>query len=750
MVARKMKLTNDIKVNAIESPEFSYGQIFAILLHHRLLFIGVLSIVVAYFLASTLRKPSTYMSSMQLLIEPNYPSSLDNLIETTGSSTQSQQDYATQLNLMRSDLFIDRLIKNLTSKYPNTSSNEIQSSLTIEKVFEGKDPTKIIKVTFVGNSSEKTKTVLTYLQELYQNYNRNQQTLKLTEGLRFIDGQLEVSRKSISNIQNRIENYRKRNSIFDPLQQVTVVNNALNQVEQDIRIVQTQRKETEARYNALEQRLNISPKNRLNILRLSQSEFYQKQIASIKETEQELARQRSIVTDNNPIIKNLTERRQKQINLLKNGAEQILGSSISGITNSSNTLLQSGQLSAVDINVVTNLNELRAELVSLNTRERKLLTSKQQLRTQLNQFPSLIAEYQRLQPEVELGQSVLKKLLEQRQEISSRLSRGGFTWQVVEPPLEGNKIGPDHKKDILLGIVVGIFLASGAVFLLEMLNKHNFLHQDIKLDPPLSIVPILGYLPEITLTTSLNHPLHEEYSNELVFLQRLDSPELRNAVDLIYRNIQLYNSENLIKSIIITSPFSGEGKTTLTLALALRMARSNLRVLIVDTDFGHSNFLDFAEIKDSQKLSDLLVNKILEPAPEELSLFDSKFDIISPGILSKESSQYRFLGSKRMKQLVKTFSSNYDLVLLDTSSIPNISYVSQLSKFCDASILISRLDKLGQSQLNNSIINIKKSNILGLVDNKLSQSSLIFNEKNKNCLNKNQSIIVPYFVSHHG
>jgi polysaccharide biosynthesis transport protein len=744
-----MKVTNDIKVSATDPPEFNYGQILAIFLRHRLLFIGVLLIVIACFVAITLRKPATYMSSMQLLIEPNYPSSLDTLMETTGSSsTQSQQDYATQLNLMRSNLFIDRLLKSLNSEYPHISSNEIQSSLTIEKVFEGKDPTKIIKVTFTGDSPQKTKRVLTYLQALYQNYNRNQQTLKLTEGLRFIDGQLEISRRSISQIQSKIENYRKRNNTFDPSQQATVVNNALNQVEQDIRTVQTQRKETEARYNTLEQRLNISPNNRLNILRLSQSEFYQKQLASVKETEQELARQRSIVTDDNPIIKNLIERRQKQITLLKNGAEQILGSSITGITNSSSNLVQSGQLSEIDISAVNSLNELRATLVSLNAREKKLLTSKQQLRTQLNQFPSLIAEYQRLQPEVELGQSVLKKLLEQRQEISSRLSRGGFTWQVVELPLEGNKIGPDHKKDILLGIVVGIFLASGAVFLLEMLNKHNLSDQEIRLDSQLPIVPLLGYLPEVVLTASSSLPFREGYSNEIAFLQRLDSPEFRNAVDLIYRNIQLYNSENLIKSIIITSPFPGEGKTTLTLALALRMTRSNLRVLIVDTDFEHSDFLDFAETINSQKLTDLLSNKMLEPAPAELSLFGSRIDVIPSGILSKESSHSNFLKSNRMQKLIKIFSSNYDLILLDTSSAPNTSAASQLSKFCDTSILISRLDKFNQSQLSNSIMDIKELNVLGLVDNKSSQSSFVFDER-KNNLNRNQSILMPNVISHY-
>jgi polysaccharide biosynthesis transport protein len=735
----KMKATNDTKIDITETPEFGYGQIFAILLRHRLMFIGVLLVVVAYFVAITLRKPSTYMSSMQLLIEPNYPSSLDTLIETTGSSsTQSQQDYATQINLMRSNLFTDRLLKSLNSEYPNISSDEIQSSLIIEKVLEGKDPTKIIKVTFTGDSPKKTQRVLTYLQALYQNYNRNQQTLKLTEGLRFIDNQLEVSRKNISQIQNKIENYRRKNSIFDPLQQVTVVNNALNQVDQDIRAIQTQHREIQARYNTLEQHLNVSPKNREDISRLSKSVFYQKQVASIKETEQELAKQQIVATDDNPMVKDLIERRQKQIDLLKRGAEQIIGSSGTGISDSDNSLIRSGQLSETDINVVNSLNEYRVTLVSLNAREKKLLTLKQQLRAQLNQFPSLIAEYQRLQPEVELGQSVLKKLLEQRQEISSRLSRGGFTWQVVVPPLLGSQVGPDRKKDIFLGIVVGLFLAGASVFLLEMLNKNNLFPQLTKNEAEIPILPLLGFLPATINKTSLKNVLHEEYSAESSFLQSLTNLEFRSAVDLIYRNIQLYNSSNLIRSIIITSPFPAEGKTTLALGLALRIARSDLRVLIIDTDFEGSDFFD---IKNSQKLSTLLLNESLEPLPEQLSLFGFKIDILPSGILPEKAGYSELLSSDRMQKLIKVFSSNYDFVLIDTSSDQNITSISQLSKFCDASILISKLEKLEKSELHRAIINIKNSKILGMVDNKLDELCLEFSEDRKEIFN-NKPILI--------
>jgi polysaccharide biosynthesis transport protein len=746
----KMKVANDFKENTAEAPEFSYGQILTIFLRHRLLFIGVLIAVLGCFVAMTLRKPATYMSSMQLLIEPN-SSAQDPLAETPGSSSgQSQQDYATQLNLMRSNLFIDRLLKNLHSEYPNISSNEIQSSLTIEKVLEGKDPTKIIKVTFISDSSRKTLRVLTYLQALYQNYNRNQQVLKLTEGLRFIDNQLEVSRRKMFLIQNKIENYRKKNGLFDPLQQVVVVNSSLNQVEQEIRTVQTQRREMQARDNALKQQLNVSPKIRMNALRLSQSVLYQKQLASIKETEQELSKQRVVATDDNPIVKNLIERRQRQINLLKNGAEQILGSSdTGGISNSDSDLLSNGQLSTIDQNIVNNLSEIRATLESLDAREKKQLAIKQQLRRQLDQFPSLIAGYQRLQPEAELEQSVLKKLLEQRQDISSRLSRGGFTWQVVEPPLEGNQIGPDHKKDILLGVVVGVFLASGAVFLLETVNKNNQSYQETNLDP---ILPILGFLPAVNLfepsKSSEKYSIYTEGSIGSTLLQKLENPEFRDAVDLIYRNVQLYNSHNLIKSLMITSPLPGEGKTTLVLGLALRMARSGLRVLVIDTDFDQLSFQNYFEVKNRQGLSNLLLDKSSEPIPEPVSLLDLNIDIVPSGFLPKSSSSIDLLTSNRMKELIRVFTSHYDFVLLDTSSALNATHPFQ---FCDASILISQLSRLNPFELYKSILS-KDLKVLGLVENKFLNRSLLPPNENENNLleEETQSILMSHSTEYCG
>jgi polysaccharide biosynthesis transport protein len=744
----------DKKPNEQKNPELGYGHILAIFLQHKLLFLGILIAVLAASIVMTLRKAPTYQSSMQLLVEPNYPGGQDPLTKSGESSSERpSQDYATQINLMKSNLFIEKLVKNLKSDYADISADEIRGSFALEKVVEGKDPTKILKATFTGNSPVKTQKALNSLQEIYQNYNQKQQNLRLIEGLRFVNSQLQIARSDLTQTQIKIEGFRKRNNLINPTQQVDFLITNLNSIDQELRTTQTQYSETQARYAALQNQLNISPQNSLVAARLSQSARYQKQLDSIKETEQELAKQRSIVTDNNPIIENLLDQRQKQIELLRKETTQVLGSSAAKLNTSGDKLLSNGQLSPIDLNVVNSLAELRVNLDGLNARQTKLIATKQDLRKQLNRFPILIAEYDRLLPEVELGQAVIKKLLEQRQDLSSRLSRGGFTWQLVEPPLIGQQIGPNHRQDILLGLVVGVFLASGAVFMAEAFRKTEYSLKDAK---PKYTLPLLGSLPVITFS-DLNKSLEVKHFQNSKFatsslIQSLDISKFRDAIDSIFKNIQLYNAHAQLKSLAITSAFAGEGKTIFTLGLALSIARSNLRVLVIDADLRYSSLQKHLSLENSQGLITLLADKSLLPSPVQTTIFGLNIDILTSGSDSTSSNFTELMNLNRMEELISMFTSHYDLVLFDTSPVSSMTGTVEISSLCDGTLLILQPDRLGESELSQVIDSFKSTTLLGIVQNEYSgtnPTSTLGEEKNGNQLSREfQSEAIPKTVNY--
>ncbi len=697
--------------------DIGYGQILAILLRRRFLFLGVLASVVAVASVATLFKSPTYLSSMQLLVEPNYQGEKDAAEQSAFSGSEpSQTDYATQINLMRSYQFIKKAVERLQPEYPELTPGEVQSSFTLTQVVEDKVNTKIFEATYTTDDPVKAQKVLSTLQDIYQDYNLEQQNLRLTRGVSLINSQLQTALENVTKTQQQLEEFRKDRNLIDPNQQATALTSALNQVEQEQRDTLTQYQDTQARFNTLQQQLNLSPQSALVASRLSQSPRYQTLLNELQKTDLELGQQRVTFTDADPRIEDLVDQRQSQLALLRKEVAQVLGDMPSNIDASEENLLSEGQLSGVDLNLVSAMVEAQVNLASLSAREKSLLTSRQQLRNQLNQFPSLIAEYDRLQPEVEIGRTVVEKLLAQQQETSAELSKGGFNWQVVEAPLLGFQTGPDRKQDLLLGVVAGIFLGGVAAFAREAIDGVVHTSDELKQQVALPLLGIVPELPSNELDKSfISLPFRKVETTILPVAQSLNWLPFRDAVDLIYKNIQLLNPNSPLKSLTITSAVAGEGKTTLILGLALSAARANQRVLVIDADLRRPALHEHLNLPNEQGLSRILTDRSVSLKPIRVPLSGLRIDVITAG--TESSDPVKLLSSQRMKDLVAMFTSRYDLVLLDTPPILGMVDAVQVASLCSGSILVGRLDRVTQADLTQAVDRLSKLNLLGIVAN---------------------------------
>lgn len=697
--------------------DIGYGQILAILLRRRFLFLGVLASVVAAASVATLFKSPTYLSSMQLLVEPNYQGEKDAAKQSAFSGSEpSQTDYATQINLMRSYQFIKKAVETLQPEYPELTPGEVQSSFTLTQVVEDKVNTKIFEATYTADDPVKAQKVLSTLQDIYQAYNLEQQNLRLTRGVSLINSQLQTALENVTKTQQQLEEFRKDRNLIDPNQQATALTSALNQVEQEQRDTLTQYQDTQARFNTLQQQLNLSPQSALVASRLSQSPRYQTLLNELQKTDLALGQQRVTFTDADPRIQDLIDQRQSQLALLRKEVAQVLGNMPSNIDASGENLLSEGQLSAVDLNLVSAMVEAQVNLASLSARESSLLASRQQLRNQLNQFPSLIAEYDRLQPEVEIGRTVVEKLLAQQQETSAELSKGGFNWQVVEAPLLGLQTGPNRQQDLLLGIVAGIFLGGVAAFAREAIDGVVHTSDELKQQVALPLLGIVPELPSHELDKSfISLPFRKVETTILPVAQSLNWLPFRDAVDLIYKNIQLLNPNSPLKSLTVTSAVVGEGKTTLILGLALSAARANQRVLVIDADLRRPSLHEHLNLPNEQGLSRILTDRSVSLKPIRVPLSGLRIDVITAG--TESSDPVKLLSSQRMKDLVAMFTSRYDLVLLDTPPILGMVDAVQVASLCSGSILVGRLDRVTQADLTQAVERLSKLNLLGIIAN---------------------------------
>lgn len=706
-------------INMEFDTDLGYGQLFDTLKRRKFLVLGTLLGTLAISFAVTLREQPSYQSSMQLLVEPNYqntPARADQ--STSPAELTNEEDYATQLTLMRSQQFIRTAVEQLRPQYPKISPESISTGLILTQVNEQDVQTKIFEVSYTSDDPIKTLQVLEALKQTYQQYNLDQQRLRLTRGLTSIDEQLETIERDLSESQSGLEKFRRQYNLIDPQKQADTVSERLNQVVQEHQETIAEQQAAQAQFDTLQQQLSQSPQDALIAARLSNSPRFQGLLNELQKTELQLADGRATFTDEAPEIQFLLENRQAQVNLLQQEVGRVLGQTSDSTQVSSESLLETGQQGATDLALVSKFADAQALIASLQARSQSLTKTEQLLRSELNRFPGLIAEYDRLQPEINLQRTVQQQLLAERQKLSSELLRGGFNWQVVEFPTKpGEKVGPQLKRNLLLGGVVGLFLGGVLAFVREMTDEVVYTADDLKrqVTPPL-----LGILPELQEQQSLSASL-------LPMFQW--SPSWESLVS-VYKNIQLLTSEVPLRSLVVTSAVAGEGKSTLVLGLALSAARLHQRVLVIDADLRVPSLHHNLALSNEEGLSTLLGDNTAKVLPVRFSFLNTNIDVLTAGPPAEDALQ--LLSSQQMRELMATFESDYDLILLDAPPVLGFVDTVLVSSLCSGTILIGRLGQVTQTEFSQVIAALDQLNVVGIVANASHPASTISYIKNMN------------------
>ncbi len=372
-------------------------------------------------------------------------------------------------------------------------------------------------------------------------------------------------------------------------------------------------------------------------------------------------------------------------------------------------------LSPTDFELISQLLETT---VTLNGLEARLTTLEQQeatLRQEINRYPNLIAEYDRLQPAVEIERNTLEQLLQQREQLSSELARGGFVWEVVESPQPGQKIGPSPLQPLALGVVSGLFLGAALAFIREAMDKRVRTSEDLKRQVPL---PLLGLLPTQPTPQNVGVPLpqsaglHPELADSEL-LRTVLSPAFRDSLDLIANNLQLRSDRRPPQAIAITSGLPGEGKTTLSLGLAFSLARMNQRVLIIDADLRRSGIQAGLGIAMEAGLTTLLSGECRKCRPHRLDFGSNPVDVLPAGPVPPDP--ITLLSSPKFATLLQQCKEHYDLILVDTPPILGMADAIKIGDACDGTVLVTQLARITQPKLTEVLAILAPIHMLGVV-----------------------------------
>lgn len=692
-------------------------QIRATLWRRRLLIAGVSgTIIVASGVMAWIAKP-TYQSSMQLFVSSSlYQQSHSGQEKTEPDFTDSnlQVDYTAQLQLMTSAKLLQRAVDELKTEYPDLTIDSIRgkpgqtSPLVVQQIQSGtgsnKQPSQVFTISFTGKDAVKVQRVLQTLKQVYLDYNIEEQKQRLAKGLTFINEQLPKVQQQVVQSEAALEQFRRQHSLLDPDIQSKNLLDTLAGVGQERRKLQADLRQLQAEIGSNQKNLAQSPQQALLASRLSQSSRYQSLLNEVQKTELTLEDKQSVFRKDTPQVQQLAERRQRQIELLQQEAGRVLGKEAIAIAQVENFPLQNGQLSAIDLKLVEHLVEAQTNMTGVVARDQWLAQQEQQLRETLEQYPQLISQYNHLKPEAEMNRKTLEQLLQAQQSLGLKIAQGGFDWQIVEDPQLDRSTGSGKLTQLLLGVVVGITLAIIAALIAETLDETIYSTQTLQKQANL---PLLGSIPQFVPRLGNDSPKS--------LLTQLSQPSFRSTLDRLYRNLQ--NSQHLAssQSLVVTSGLPGEGKSSLTLGLAMSAARFNCRVLVIDADLQIPRLHLMLNIPNEQGLFDLLADNSLTLPEKVVQTWLPKVDILTAGEATSDSA--RLLGSRQMELLLRQVGKNYDLILIDTPPSLGAVDASFVAAFCQGIILITRLGQTTRSELTQTLETLSKLNVLGIVAN---------------------------------
>ena len=580
---------------------------------------------------------------------------------------------------------------------------------------------------FLGSSTW-TKTPLKLrksyktIRSVYQDYNLEQQRQRLKKGLDFIDKQVPEVRQEVRQAEDALEVFRRQKGLVDPEVQAKALVDSLSKVEQERQTNQAQVEEYRSRYGALQEQINLSPRAALIASRLSLSSRYQSLLNEFQKTELSLVQKRLDFKDGTPQIDQLVDKRSRQLGLLRTEVDRVLQENAAIVPGGGEQLLSQGQLGELDLKLIGQYVDTDSSLRAAQARSQSLATAEEQIRQELQRFPNLLAEYNRLEPEVKLRRDTLRQLLQAGQELGLEIARGGFDWQTVEEPQPGIKTGPSLLKNLLLGAVVGLLLGGIAAFIREAIDDAVHSSDDLKKQVP---IPLLGIVPALTAADTsrpvLSLPFRSLHPLNPDTIDVIQWQPVQESLDLLCKNIELLGAAAPLKSIVITSALAGEGKSTIALGLALSAARLHQRVLLVDADLRRPSLHKLLDLPNDQGLSTLLASDAAIPTHlTHSSSIRSNISIVTAG--PTPIDPVKLLSSQRLQEVMAAFEQNYDLVLLDAPPILGMVDTTLIGSRCQGVLMVGRIGQVTRKELNLSISMLSRLNVIGMVANGSSRS----------------------------
>ena len=209
-------------------------------------------------------------------------------------------------------------------------------------------------------------------------------------------------------------------------------------------------------------------------------------------------------------------------------------------------------------------------------------------------------------------------------------------------------------------------------------------------------------------------------TNHLIINEGVKTP-IGEAYRTIRTNIQFSMPKGQLRTMLITSTGPEEGKSTTTANVAITMAESGNRVLLIDADLRKSVVHKMFQLPNLKGLTNVLAED-LDYREILRSTKVKGLDILTGG--PKPPNPSELLGSDKMRTFLESLKKDYDIIILDTPPVLPVTDAAILASLVDGVVLVSSYGQTTFEGLARAKVQLENvgAKILGVILNKVPAS----------------------------
>ncbi len=581
--------------------------------------------------------------------------SVTSLLKTEEVTSEASEPYESDFTLVST--FINRV-----------KIEPIRNSRLLDIKFQTKDPVLAAKI-------------VNTIARAYIDQNLDTKLKAIQDAVKWLHTRIEDERKRVEKAEQALLQYKERHSIITDFSEEveTITAEKLAQISEEVVKAETKRVEAETRYkqamalsgtpDMLDSIPEVMKNNVIRDIKKIEMELYQR----MSELSKKYGKKHPQMVATGSELKTLQKRKDKEVQRV--------------------------------------INSLRNEYKVAQARENSLKAALDKQKRESLDLNQKAIDYGVLHRDAESARQMYELLINRFKETSLTQDMKTGNIRVIDPAeVPRDPVRPRKRLNILLAIIVGLVTGTGLAFFFEYLDNTIKLPEDIK---RYLNIPYLGPVPAIAMDSGGNP--HDEEKPEFVTMHSPKSTS-SEAYRGIRTSILFSSAENQPQVIIVSSAAPGEGKTITTTNLAITMAQSGSRVIILDCDMRRPKVHKIFGISREIGLSNILVGGCkVEEAIVHTQI--PNLDVIPCGPIPPNPSE--ILGSERMADLLDRLRKNCTQIIIDSPPITAVTDAVVLAKIADGLVMVISAGETPREIIQNGLRQLQSVNahVLGAVLN---------------------------------